>query len=57
MDRQSLNGKQTVRGFTLIELMVVLSIITLLLTVAVPIYDKQILKARADEAKRTSFDT
>ena len=31
--------------------MVVLSIITLLLTVAVPAYDRQLLKARSDEAK------
>ena len=33
--------------------MVVLTIITLLLTVAMPIYDRQVLKARADEAKLT----
>jgi prepilin-type N-terminal cleavage/methylation domain-containing protein len=41
------------KAFTLIELLVVISIISLLMTIAVPTYDKMILKARADEAKAT----
>ncbi|MEA2018214.1 MAG: prepilin-type N-terminal cleavage/methylation domain-containing protein [Campylobacterota bacterium] len=39
------------KAFTLIELMVVVSIIGILLTLAIPTYNKQILKGRADEAK------
>jgi len=39
------------KAFTLIELMVVVAIISILVTIAMPIYNKQILKGRADEAK------
>ena len=40
-------------AFTLIELLVTITIISTLLTIAVPIYDKQILKGYFDEAKVT----
>jgi Tfp pilus assembly protein PilE len=45
--------KNTKSSFTLIELLVTIAIITTLLTMAVPIYDKKILKGRFDEAKVT----
>jgi prepilin-type N-terminal cleavage/methylation domain-containing protein len=39
------------KAFTLIELMVTISIIAILTTIAIPIFDRMILKARSDEAK------
>jgi len=38
--------KQAQRGFTLIELMVVMFIITALLTIAVPVYQKSIIRSK-----------
>jgi len=45
--------QNTKSSFTLIELLVTIGIITTLLTVAVPVYEKQVLKGRFDEAKVT----
>jgi len=39
------------KAFTLIEMMITISIIALLATTAIPIYDRMILKAKSDEAK------
>ena len=39
------------KAFTLIELMVTISIIAMLTTIALPVYNRMILKARSDEAK------
>ena len=41
------------KAFTLIEMMIVISIISILLMAATPVYDKIIFKSRADEAKST----
>jgi general secretion pathway protein G len=40
------------RGFTLIEMMVVISIILILLSVAMPIYSHSILRAREDSLRK-----
>ncbi len=44
------------RGFTLIEMMVVISVILILLSVAMPIYSRSVSKARED-AFRDSLET
>ena len=43
------------RGFTFIELMVVVTIIVLLITMAVPMYQKQILRSREAVLKSNLF--
>ena len=40
------NGKGKTRGFTLIEMMIVISMILILLSIAVPLYNQSILRAR-----------
>lgn len=45
-------ANQGERGFTLIEMMVVLSIIVILLAIAVPIYSQSINSAREDNLRR-----
>ena len=39
-------------GFTLIEMMVVLSIILILLSIAVPIYSQSMVRAREDNLRK-----
>ena len=41
-----LRKSPSVRGFTLIELMIVISIILILISIAVPIYSQSVLRAR-----------
>src|SRR5579863_5256414 len=48
--------KQTSSGFTLIELMVTVAIVTILATIAVTSYTSQIQKSRRTEAKSALLD-
>ena len=49
-------GKRGSRGFTLIEMMVVISIIVILLAVAMPIYSRSVNQAK-ENAFRQSLET
>jgi general secretion pathway protein G len=49
-----LGGKQS-RGFTLIEMMIVISLILILVSIAVPIYNQSILRAKESVLKQNLF--
>jgi len=51
--RTSGHGRR--RGFTFIELMVVLTIIVVLVTMAIPIYQKSIIRAKESVLKNNLF--
>lgn len=50
-----MNLKRKSRGFTIIELMVVLSIIMILVSIAVPIYTQSILRAKEAVLRQDLF--
>ena len=43
------------RGFTLIEIMVVMAIVTILISIAVPLYQKSILRAKESVLRNNLF--
>ena len=47
--------KKAIRGFTLIELMVVMAIISVLLAIALPIYSKSITRAKESVLRNNLF--
>lgn len=47
--------KKLQRGFTLIELMVVMAIVSVILAIAVPIYQKSIVRAKESVLKNNLF--
>lgn len=58
MVRRIRNGERLTRrefGFTLIELMIVMTIISILLAIAIPIYQKSILRAKESVLRNNLF--
>ncbi len=54
-DNQVLASRKNSRGFTIIELMVVISIILILISIAVPIYNQSILRAKEAVLRQDLF--
>ena len=55
MEHPTLSGKNFRRGFTLIELMIVMAIIAVLMSVALPIYNRSIIRAKESVLKSNLF--
>ena len=52
MAHRTRNGS---RGFTLIEIMIVMAIVTVLVSIAVPLYQKSILRSKESVLKSNLF--
>ena len=52
MEPRTRSGK---RGFTLVELMVVMAVVTILISMAVPMYTKAVLRAKESVLKNNLF--
>ncbi len=55
MEHHTLSGKNYRRGFTFIELMIVMAIIAVLMSVALPIYNRSIIRANESVLKNNLF--
>lgn len=54
MARRIRNGEAR-RGFTLVELMIVMTVVTIIVSVAVPIYQRSIIRAKESVLKNNLF--
>ena len=52
---RAVTGRAALRGFTLIEIMIVMTIISILISVAVPMYQKAILRAKESLLRNNLF--
>jgi general secretion pathway protein G len=50
-----LTHRDSRRGFTLIELMIVMTIVTILVSIAVPLYQKSVLRAKESVLRQNLF--
>ena len=55
MARRMRNGDGVRRGFTLIELMIVMTVITIIVSLAVPMYQKAIVRAKESVLRNNLF--
>ena len=53
--RSSLQVRRGLRGFTFVELMVVVTIIVILITIAIPVYQKSIIRTKESVLKNNLF--
>jgi general secretion pathway protein G len=53
--RRTKTSRHECRGFTLIELMIVMTIITILVSIAVPLYQRSIIRAKESVLKSNLF--
>jgi general secretion pathway protein G len=49
------NGERRRRGFTMIELMIVMAIITIIISIAVPMYQKSLVRAKESVLRNNLF--
>ena len=49
------NGKRRSRGFTLIEMMIVVSLMLILVSIALPVYNRSILRTKESVLKQDLF--
>lgn len=54
MDHPTQNGRLR-RGFTLVEMMIVMAIITIIISIAVPMYQKALIRAKESVLKNNLF--
>src|SRR5215831_16118598 len=54
MERRTQNGRQAA-GFTLIELMIVMAVISIIVSIAVPLYQKSVIRSKESVLKNNLF--
>jgi general secretion pathway protein G len=55
MERNIQTGKKSQSGFTLIELMVVMAIVSIIVSIAVPLYQKSIIRSKESVLRNNLF--
>jgi general secretion pathway protein G len=55
MARSTLSGNRFRRGFTIVEMIIVMTIISIILSLAIPIYQKSLVRARESVLKNNLF--